>query len=448
MSDPQVLCDLDAEKALLGTMLMRAEAIDDVLAIVKPEAFYLEPHSTLYAALIELHNAGKPMDVIAVNEHLRRHGTYDRIGGQEYMVELCESFGDLANAEHYARQVRDKWVRRRLWSIGTALARRACDELNEPDVDAILGDVWREAEEVVASGQDHEVEAVDDIVARMPEWLRTDYRRVLPTGFDAIDRRIDGFPRPGYVILAARPSVGKTSLGLAFGLNVVKSARTPVLFVSLETPRMRIAGRVFAMDTGESLQTWRQGPPQSLDNTAGSFRRRFEQAKLYVADTLFGIGQIIARARQMIRAKKVGLIVIDYLQLVGGDKKAENRNLEIQAISRTLRILANKQGVTVLALCQLNREAVSGQRPGLHHLRESGAIEQDADVVMFIYHGGHASQVCIDVAKNRDGPLGSWTAEFRGDLFRFTIQDGLHHDHGSTSGPMYPADDDADGGPF
>lgn len=419
MSDPTKLCDIDAEKALLGSMMMKREVIDDVLPLVSAESFNNGHHSRLFSELVKLHAQDKPMDFVVVMEHLKRHGLVDDAGGPDYMIQLAESFGDWSVATHYAKIVRDKFIRRRLWSIGQELSRKACDELNEPEVDAIVGSAWREAEDVIASGRDIEVEPVDALAARLPEWMRSDRSRVLPTGFDAIDRRIDGFPRPGYAILAARPSVGKTSLGLAFALNIVKRSAVSTLFCSLETPRMRVAGRVFAIDTGKSLQTWRDGEPSNFDFQIGAFKRDFQKAKLHIADTLFGISQITSRARSMIRTHKIGLIVIDYLQLVGGDSRAENRNLEIQGISRTLRMLANKQGVTVLALCQLNRDAVTGKKPGLHNLRESGAIEQDADQVFFIYHGGHAAQVCVDVAKNRDGATGEWTAKFKASTTTF-----------------------------
>lgn len=436
MSDPTKLCDLDAERALLGSMMMAREAIDEVLPIVGAQAFYSPPHVTLFRALVALHAQGKPMDFIVVNDHLKAAGLLDEIGGPDYMVHLAESFADWSNAAHYARIVRDKSVRRDLWRIGQSLCRKACDELNEPDIDAVAAAACKEADDAVQTGRADDVESVDDLVARLPAWFERESAALLPTGFRAIDDRIGGLWRPGYVIIAARPSVGKTSLGLTFANHIVRWSKVPALFCSLETPKMRVAARVYAIETGVPIGVHRNNPPGQFEQETASFGRRYD-AKLYVADTLFGIGPIAARARSMIRQKKVGLVVIDYLQLVEGDAKAQSRQLEIQGISRTLRMLANQHDATVIALCQLNREAVAGQRPGLHNLRESGAIEQDADQVFFIYHGGHAAQVCIDLGKNRDGPLGSWQAEFRGSITSFVrVRDAgsdATGDNGSTT---------------
>lgn len=423
MADPTRLQDRDAEMACLGAMLMQDSVIDDVLAeLPESDAFFVPQHRDIFQAIADFHeNANQRLDVVTFNAWLTANGRLDRLGGTDYLIRLAESYADVANAVHYAKIVRGLFARRSLWSIATALASEVCDPVNEPDVETIVTRAWRRADAAIIRSRRQDIETIDSVAKRVPAWLGEQDRATLRTGFAQIDSLIGGMPRPGYVILAARPSMGKTSLGLAFALHVTHGCNVPSLFVSLETPKLRLASRALAMETGVPIGVYRhQWSPADFQGAADAYSRRFEGAKLYLADDLDTIDQIVTRTRSMIRSHGVGLLVIDYLQLVQGRRDAETRNLEIQEISRTLRRLTLTEELTVLALAQLRRDA-EGRKPGLHDLRESGSLEQDADLIFFLYAAGFREAICIDVAKNKDGPLGSWTARFHGATTSFSL---------------------------
>jgi replicative DNA helicase len=440
MIDTSKVQDLDSEMATLGAMMVNKEIIDDVAAIITHvDAFYTPQHRLIYSALVAMHAEGKPIDLLLTVDHLRATGKLLEVGDVEYMVQLSESFGDWANAGHYAQIVQAMYVRRRVMSIAESLACKASDPLNEPDMEACLSLAWRELEEVDSRTRESGVVDLHDILPNLPSFLANQSRSCIPTGFDSIDQTIGGLHRPGYIVIAARPSLGKTSLAVQFVLNVAMQAGVPSLFCSLETPTMRLAGRALAIESATPLGVHRSGPPDNFTAAVSAFRRKLGLGKIFLTDAVYGIGQLAALVRSCVRRKKIGLVVVDYLQLLSGDQKSENRNAEIQRVSRVLRMLANQQQVAVLALCQLNREAAASNRPSLHHLRESGAIEQDADMVAFLYGSGATGMVCFDVAKNRDGPRGCWNMEFKAALTTFECK-GVWQEE-EPSAPTYAKSD-------
>lgn len=407
--------DLDAEKAVLGSMMMSAAVVDEVVPILLgSEPFFVPAHRLLYHAIVDQHDTGDPMDLILVSDRMRRAGTLEAAGGQTYMIELAESFADWANGGHYARLVRAVYHRRNLISVAHRLE-HAAYEL-ERETDEICATFAGELERIpVSRGTDSIVDAVEQ-VAQLPGKWQASKRSTLRTGILCLDDAIGGLEAGSLVHLAGRPSTGKTSIALRISLAAAL-ADVSVLFVSIETNVQKLSERLVAMLGGQSVRHLRErSSPTEQEFAVRRTVRAMKNNTLFLVDALRGVREICATARAMVRRRNVGLIVIDYVQIMLSEGRVENRNLQVAGMSAALQRLAKDTNAVVLALGQMSRHGAETV-PTLRSLRDSGALEQDADVVILLhrdeaYRDPMIAKLQLIVAKNRDGPIGEWCLDF------------------------------------
>jgi replicative DNA helicase len=435
--DRQPPCNLEAEIAVLGSILILPHVCDDVALIVRPDDFYDDAHRILFTNMLALHDAGRKIDPTLLTDHLKTAGDYDRIGGAAYLAKVINSVATAAHAKYYAEIVRDKATYRALINASTETLRDAYDEAYEAN------DALNQAEQRVFAILDKRdsgsVSSIRDIMHlaldRIDARLKGEHAAAgVDTGFTELDALTGGLHRSELVVLAARPSMGKTALAMNIAEAVSMRYRTPVFFVSLEMSSMELADRMLcsvARVNGHRLRngTLSREDRQRLVEKAGLV----SEAPLFVDDSPNRtVTQVAAAARRVSRrCGGLGLIVIDYLQLIEPDNSKDPRQEQVARITRRLKGLAREMTVPVLCLAQLNRqaEAAKENRPRLNHLRESGAIEQDADVVMFVhreeyYHTGedrdqYAGQAEIIVAKQRNGPVGDIELHWHKEYTRF-----------------------------
>lgn len=428
--------NLDAEKGVLGSILLVPDVCDEVTLIVRPDDFYADAHQRLYRQLLAMHNDGKRIDITLLLERLRKTSELEACGGPAAIAEIISSVPTAANAAYYAQIVRDKAMLRALIEAGTDILRDAYEDTKEPRelVSAAEERVFaiedRRSDAGAIESRDLIVEAFARIDARMD---RTEGVGV-PTGFTDLDNMMGGLHESEFIVLAARPSMGKTALATNIAENVSIRASVPTLFVSLEMARVELAQRMLCSQARVDGNKMRSGFLSKDD------RQRLIEASLpighaplFIDDTpTRTVTEIAACARRLKRKSGLGLIVIDYLQLIQPDDPRDVRQEQVAKMARRLKGLARELKVPVLCLAQLNRQADSGKeghRPRLSQLRESGAIEQDADVVMFVHREeyycntreeaqelGLCGKAEIIVAKQRNGPTGdvkvAWVAQY------------------------------------
>ncbi|GIW97480.1 MAG: replicative DNA helicase [Pirellulaceae bacterium] len=434
MLDRTPPCDVAAEKAVLGSILLAPDVVNDLVLLIKPDDFYDDANRKLFQHMVQMVDAGKKVDLTLLVDRLKKADDYEAIGGSAYLAQLANSVPNAAHAEYYAEIVRDKATLRRLIDAGTTILRDAYDETQDPQ--ELLG----RAEQTVFAIQDDRsnnhamsigqlmTESMERIDARLKG---THAHGGVDTHFADYDALCGGLHNGELIILAARPSMGKTALALNIAENVALKSRVPVLFVSLEMSGIELADRLLCSVARVNGHRLRNGTISQED------RKRLVQkaieignAPLFVDDSPSRTVSEIAAVGRRIRTteKALGLVVIDYLQLIEPDNPRDPRQEQVAKIARRLKRLARELQVPVLCLAQLNRQAEDSKdhRPRLSHLRESGAIEQDADVVMFVhreeyYHRGeeaqqYAGQAEIIIAKQRNGPIGTvelaWESEF------------------------------------
>jgi replicative DNA helicase len=425
--------NVEAEEAILGALLIDPDAIIRVAPILRPEDFYREKHGWIYDAVATLHERREPVDFLTVCDELERRGQLDELGGAAFITSLINAVPTSIHAEHYGRIVERTSTRRRLIDVAgqiAALAYREADDVEEvvDHAEQILFGVSerRISRELVPIKQ-----VLSDYYDRI-EYL-TRHRGELigiPSGFMDLDKLLGGLQRSDMVILAARPSVGKTSLALSIAHNAAKKHDQRVAFFSLEMSNEQVVQRLISAETEIGSQRLRRG--EIAEDEWG----RFMKATSDLAETLIFIDdtpgisalELRTKARRLHAEVGIDLVVVDYLQLMRGDFRSENRVQEISGISRALKALARELNVPVLALSQLSRsvESRNDKRPILSDLRESGALEQDADVVIFIYRDEMYNEnterkniADIIVAKHRNGPTGTVALYFKKELAQF-----------------------------
>jgi replicative DNA helicase len=415
----------DSEKAVLGSILLDPQVCDDVVLVLRPDDFYVSANEKLFRHFVAMHDEGKRIDITLLSERLKQEGDFEAVGGAAYLAEVAQSVPYAANATYYAEIVRDKATVRELIHASTEILRDAWDPTTNPR------DLLNQAEEKVFSVHDRRS---SDQVVGIPELIAEAFARIdarlvsgkgdgTPTGFRDLDTLTGGLHNSEFIVLASRPSMGKTALATNIVENVAIAANVPVLFVSLEMARLELAERLLCSQGRIDGNKFRSG------FLSGDDRKRlveatckFANVPLFIDDTPSRtIAEIAACARRLKRKEKIGLVVIDYLQLIQPDDSREPRQEQVAKMARRLKGLARELKVPVLCLAQLNRQVDVGKeehRPKLSHLRESGAIEQDADVVMFIHREeyyftqqeaqekGIAGLGAIIVAKQRNGPTG------------------------------------------
>jgi len=437
---------LEAEKSVLGCLLLNPMLCDDVLMILKAEDFYSDANGRLFAQMVAMHNDGLKIDTTLLVERLKSSGELDVIGGLAYLGEVAQSVAVPAHAEHYAAIVRDKSTLRGLIHASTEIIRDAYDSTKDPV--ELVGQAEQKIFGIHDMRSGGVVTGIHDVLMETFELID---RRVehggatgIPTGLHDLDNLTGGLHDSEFVILAARPSMGKTALALNITENVVIDANVPTLFVSLEMARNELAQRLLASQGRIDGTKFRSGMMSREDREKlVEASAMLSKAPLFIDDSpTRSMSEIAAEARRIKRKHGLGLLVIDYLQLVHPENPRDPRQEQVAKIARRLKGLARELSIPVLCLAQLNRQVEAGtgkesHRPRLSHLRESGAIEQDADVVMFIhreeyYHtkedaqrDGITGQGDLFIAKQRNGPTGDVKLAW---LHRFTRFENLAHE--------------------
>jgi replicative DNA helicase len=431
--------DLQAEKGVLGSLMLDPQMCDEIALMLRAEDFYAEANQRLYRNLLAMHEQGKRIDATLLVDRLKGEGEFEAVGGMAYLAEVAQSVPYAHNAMYYAEIVRNKATVRELIHAGTEILRDAWDPTYEPK------ELLSHAEEKIFAVHDRRtsdrvthienllMEAFDRIDSR----LEKGQSDATPTHFRDLDTMTGGLHPSELVILAARPSMGKTALATNIAENVAIHSRVPVLFVSLEMARLELAQRLLCSQGSIDGSKFRSGfitseEREKLLEASG----KLSQSPLFIDDTPSRtVTEIAACARRLKRKAELGLIVIDYLQLIQPDDPRDPRQEQVAKMARRLKGLARELMLPIICLAQLNRQAdVSGKeehRPRLSHLRESGAIEQDADVVMFVhreeyYHTkekaeelGITGQGLLILAKQRNGPVGDIKLQWSDKYTRF-----------------------------
>jgi replicative DNA helicase len=427
--------NLEAEASVLGGILLENEAINRVLEIIAPVDFYRESHRKIFRAMMELTDRSEPADLITLSELLKGKGDLEAVGGSAYLASLADQVPTAANIAHYARIIREKAILRQLITSATEIATRGFEE--QGNVDEFLD----AAEKVIFDIAEKKIKAsfvsVGDMIKDTLKAVERLYERKemvtgVPTGFKDFDKLTAGLQPSELIIVAGRPSMGKTAFALNIAANAALNAGMGVAVFSLEMAREQLVLRMLCSEARVDNSKVRAGYLGERDfpklaNAAG----RLHEALIYIDDTpAISVLELRAKTRRLIRDrdKKVGLVIVDYLQLMRGMGNASNREQEISEISRSLKALAKELRVPVIALSQLNRrvEDRGDRRPMMADLRESGAIEQDADVIAFIYRDEVYNTKSSDkgvaeiiVAKQRNGPIGTVNLAFLNEYTRF-----------------------------
>ncbi len=427
--------NVEAEQALLSAILGDNTTLLEVVDLLGPADFYRSAHGVIFAAMIDLFNRGEPIDLVTVTNALKEKGRLEDVGGASFVARLLDEVLPAANAQHYARIVHDKAVLRRLIEQANAIAKRCYGEQGpaEEIVDFAEAAIF----EVTEKKARQAFYPLSKLIDRSIDFLEEKQKNKslvtgVPTGFLEIDRLTSGLQNADLIILAARPSMGKTALALNIARNAAVEAGVPVAIFSLEMSKEQITLRLLCAEARIDSSKLRSGFLTAEDwERVTDAASTLQNAPIFIDDSpgLTAL-EVRAKARRLKMDKNVGLIVIDYLQLMQGRPNAERRELEISEISRALKSLAKELDLPVLALSQLNRmlEQRTDKRPRLSDLRESGALEQDADVVAFIYrdevynpeeNNPNRGTAEILLAKQRNGPTGDVRLTFLSSCTRF-----------------------------
>lgn len=427
--------NLDAEMALLGSILVDREIMAVVSEIVKPHDFYAHVHESIYQAIVQLYDRGEPLDKITVSEELQRRGILEKVGGLPYLTSLMDTVQTAASATYYAKIVREKATLRSLIHAGTQISQIGFE--SEEDVDGALD----RCEQIVYQIGEHQLSGEFTQLGRLMkpafEQLNTLYHRRgdrtgLTSGFHDIDEMTTGFQPGNFIILAARPGMGKTSLALNMAAAAADQERLPIAFFSLEMTNNELVQRLISAE----------GNLNSLDLRKGNIKDHqwpiistamghLNDLPIFLDDQgAITVSEIRSRCRRLKAANGLGGVFIDYLQLVrpaATTRNSVNRNEELSEICRTLKATAKDLEVPIIALAQLNRSVESRQdkRPLLSDLRDSGSIEQEADIVAFLYRDGYynkesdAELTEFILTKQRSGPTGTVNLRFQGQYTKF-----------------------------
>ena len=427
--------NLEAEASVLGGILLENEAIDRVLEIVTPDLFYRESHRKVFRAMMELADRSEPVDLITLSEFLKAKGELDAVGGTAYLASLANLVPTSANIAHYARIVREKGILRRLITVATEIATRGLEDQGnvEEFLDEAEKSIFDIAEKRIKSSFVFLGDMMNDSI-KMVEKLyeRKEMVTGVPTGFKDLDKLTAGLQPADMIVVAGRPSMGKTAFSLNVAAHAALHAGIGVAIFSLEMAKEQLGLRMLCSEARVDHSKVRSGHLAEREFPAlVSAAGRLAEAPIYIDDTpAISILELRAKSRRLVRDrdKKIGLIIVDYLQLMRGMSMVQNREQEISEISRSLKALAKELYVPVIAISQLNRrvEDRGDKRPMMADLRESGAIEQDADVIAFIYRDEVYNKDSTDqgmaeiiVAKQRNGPIDTVRLTFINTITRF-----------------------------
>jgi replicative DNA helicase len=425
--------NVEAEQSTIGGMLLSQEAVAEVFEMVSPSDFYAPKHELIFNAVLSLFGKGEPTDVIAVSDELNKAGNLLKAGGSDYLHSLTSYVPTAANASYYAKIVADKAILRRLIEAGTRIAQAGYDSQGE--VEDLVNQAQAEVYKVVSQSSKEDYVGLSDSIEAAIREIETAQQRGgeltgIPTGFTDLDAFTHGLHPGQLVIVAARPAVGKSTFALDIARAAAIKHNKATIFFSLEMGRAEIAMRMLSAESSIYLQSMRKGNVSEADWTRlAAVRGKINDAPLYIDDSPnMSLVEIRAKCRRLAQQVDLKMVVIDYIQLMSSGKKVESRQQEVSEFSRALKLLAKELGIPVVALSQLNRQAeqAKDKRPELSHLRESGSLEQDADVVVLLHREGiferdhpRAGEADLILAKQRNGPTGTVTVAFHGQYSRF-----------------------------
>jgi replicative DNA helicase len=425
--------DVQAEQSTLGAMLMSKDAIADVVAVLRGEDFYRPQHEMVFSAITDIYSRGEPVDAITVASELTRRGEMGRIGGAQELAALMDSVSTPANAGYYAQIVRDRAVLRRLVDAGTRITQLGYSNDGQ-GVDELVNSAQAEVYAVTERGAGEDYLPIKDIIDPVVHEIETmsttpGHITGIPTGFHELDTLTGGLHGGQMVIVAARPGKGKSTLALDFARSAsVRHGLTSVMF-SLEMSREEITQRLLSAESGVLFSHLRSGSvPKEWWPRISAKLGPLKEAPLFIDDSPnMSLMEIHAKCRRLKQRHDLRLVIIDYIQLMSSGKRVESRQLEVSEFSRALKKLAKELNVPVVAISQLNRSAEQreNKRPELSDLRESGSLEQDADVVILISRMDSKEderakgEATLILAKHRNGPTGNVAVAFQGHLARF-----------------------------
>jgi replicative DNA helicase len=425
--------DLDAEQSVLGGMLLSKDAIADVVEVIKGHDFYKPAHETIFQAILDIYAKGEPADPITIAAELTKRGEINKVGGASYLHTLVQTVPTAANAEYYAEIVHERAVLRRLVEAGTRITQMgyAADD----DVDEIVNRAQAEIYAVTEQRTSEDYLPLGDIMEGALDEIeaigsRTGEMTGVPTGFTDLDSLTNGLHPGQMIVIAARPAMGKSTLALDFARAASIKNNLPSVIFSLEMGRNEIAMRLLSAEARVALHHMRSGTMTDEDWTRLARRMpEVSAAPLYIDDSPnLSMMEIRAKCRRLKQRNDIKLVIIDYLQLMQSGKRSESRQQEVSDMSRNLKLLAKELEVPVIALSQLNRgpEQRTDKKPQVSDLRESGSIEQDADMVILLHRedayekeSPRAGEADIIVGKHRNGPTATITVAFQGHYSRF-----------------------------
>jgi len=439
--------NIEAEESLLGSMLISREAIMSTIEIIAEEDFYRKANQEIFKVIMELYSKGEPVDPITVADALKKKGLLEEVGGKTFIHSLISNIPLASNAEYYAQIVRHHSILRKLIYAATEIATMGYEVPDDlySTVDRAQQLIFSISQDLNSKTKDSKFASMKDILSEVYEQVENLYEKKtmvtgIPTGYVDFDRKTSGLQNSDLIVLAARPGMGKTSFVLGISKYVALEEKLPVAIFSLEMSRQQVAQRLMCAEARIDLQRLRSG--NLKDDEWPKLARSIEklaESKIYIDDTAFlSVMDLRARARMLVSSYDIKLLIVDYLQLMqSGVNYRENRVLEITEISRNLKSIAKELKIPVVAVSQLSREVErrESKRPILADLRESGAIEQDADLVVFIYRDEYYDENSRDrgraeiiIAKHRNGPTGTVHLGFFKEYTLFFNLSKFHQD--------------------
>jgi replicative DNA helicase len=425
--------NVEAEESVLGSMLLSRDAIAEVLELLHEDDFYRPAHRTVFRSVLDLYSHGQAVDPVTVAEELRRSGELADVGGAPFVHTLVSSVPTAANAGYYARIVKEAGILRRLIDTGTRIVQLGYETPQDTERAVDLAESW--VYQVAQGRVTEDYQSLREVLTstlEAIERLHNDSREItgVATGFPELDRLTSGLQASNLIIVAARPAVGKSTLGLDVARNASVRSGVPTVVFSLEMSKTELVQRLMCAECSVDMQRLRTGRMEDSDWTRLTRSLgRLAEAPLFIDDSAaITMMELRAKCRRLKQRHGLGLVVVDYLQLMQPSKRVESRQQEVSEISRALKLLAKELAVPVIAISQLSRqtEARSDKKPMLSDLRESGALEQDADMVMFIYRedlydpeSPRKGEADLIVAKHRNGPTDTVTVTFQGQYSRF-----------------------------
>lgn len=436
---------VELEEVVLGALMLEKDAVISILDILKPESFYKEAHQRIYSAIRDLSSKEQPIDILTVTEELKKTDQLEIVGGPYYISQLTTHVASAAHIEYHARIISQKYIQRELIRISSEIQERAFDE--SEDVLDLLNFSEDQLFKIAEGNIKKEVNKIRPLIDLAIEQIeeagkREDGLSGIPSGFSDIDRITSGWQRSDLIIIAARPSMGKTAFVLSMARNMAVEHKAPVAVFSLEMSSVQLVTRLIVSETELPVEKIRTGKLQNYEWEQLEYKiKGLHDAPIFIDDTpAISIFELRAKCRRLVRQHHIQAIIIDYLQLMsaGTDNRPGTREQEVSTISRALKAIAKELDVPVIALSQLNRSVETrggNKRPVLSDLRESGAIEQDADMVLFIHRPEYYKQTEdeagnsllgiaeIIIAKHRNGALGDVHLKFSSSMAKFTELD-------------------------